>query len=345
MAVAIEKMDALRRRALVVDDSRLACTVLTRMLERQGFEVQMAGSAGEALARLRTERPDVIFLDHLMAGLSGLEALKLIKSNPELVSLPVVMYTSQESAEFEAAARAAGASGVLSKHIDRLDLPRLLESLGLLSAVPVRERRATTSVEPATVTPLAQRRSVPTGAPTARATQVIPGRSLREAVAPLLDRQREQLRAELLAEFAILESHEDRLSRGLIGRVDTLVERIGRTLREDLAEQFKRARRWRLAGAGASAVALVVLVAGTTLLYSTVSTVDQRLERLEAQKLADLLAMSGMQGRITVHTDEGDYCLQPDSAAGLVLAPVSQAAGHCATVDGGVTVERLAQSR
>jgi len=343
MAAAIMEMSAPRRRALVVDDSRLACTVLTRMLERQGFLVQMAGSAGEALARLRTDRPDVVFLDHLMAGLSGLEALKLIKANPQLANLPVVMYTSQESPVFEAAARAAGASGVLSKHIDRIDLPRLLDSLGLTGAVPVPNSRVKTA-ERSPVTPLAAHRPSPKVEPTTRATQVVPGRSLREAVAPLLERQREQLRAEILAEFAILESHEDRLSRVLVGRVDAIAERIGRTLREDLAEQFERARRWRLAGAGASVVALLAVLAGTALLNSKVSAVDQRLEGLTVRAAADRMAVTDDHGGTRIHTEEGDYCLQR-GAAGFVLTPVSTAAGRCTPLAGRMTVERVALTR
>ena len=60
------------KRALVVDDSRSARVVLTRMLERYGILVDSADSAEAALDYLKEGRPDVIFMDHLMPGMDGL---------------------------------------------------------------------------------------------------------------------------------------------------------------------------------------------------------------------------------------------------------------------------------
>jgi CheY-like chemotaxis protein len=105
------------KRALVVDDSRSARVVLSRMLERYGILVDSAESAEAALEYLKNGRPDVIFMDHLMPGMDGLTAVREIKANPELTTIPIMMYTSQEGEIYSGQARASGAVGVLPKSI------------------------------------------------------------------------------------------------------------------------------------------------------------------------------------------------------------------------------------
>ena len=121
------------KRALVVDDSKSARVVLSRMLEKYGIEVDSADSAEAALEYLRDHRPNVIFMDHLMPGMDGLQAVREIKANPELASIPVMMYTSQEGELYAGQARASGAVGVLPKSIRPIDVTKALYQLQLLS--------------------------------------------------------------------------------------------------------------------------------------------------------------------------------------------------------------------
>jgi CheY-like chemotaxis protein len=120
------------KRALVVDDSRSARVVLSRMLERYGILVDSAESAESALEYLKGSRPDVIFMDHLMPGMDGLTAVREIKSNPELAAIPIMMYTSQEGEIYGGKARASGAVGVLPKSIRPIDVTKALYQLKLL---------------------------------------------------------------------------------------------------------------------------------------------------------------------------------------------------------------------
>ncbi len=120
------------KRALVVDDSRSARVVLTRMLERYGILVDSAESAESALEYLKDGRPDVIFMDHLMPGMDGLQAVREIKANPELAAIPIMMYTSQEGEIYGGQARASGAVGVLPKSIRPIDVTKALYQLKLL---------------------------------------------------------------------------------------------------------------------------------------------------------------------------------------------------------------------
>jgi CheY-like chemotaxis protein len=120
------------KRALIVDDSRSARTFLTRVLERYDLQVDSAASAEEAIEYLIRQRPDVIFLDHLMPGMDGFEALTAIKNDPRTATIPVMMYTSQEGELYLSQARALGAMGVLPKQTRPADVSRALEQLRLL---------------------------------------------------------------------------------------------------------------------------------------------------------------------------------------------------------------------
>lgn len=120
------------KRALIVDDSRSARVILSRMLEGYGLEVDSSESAEQALEYLRQARPDVIFMDHLMPGMDGFQAIQAIKGNPDTAMIPVIMYTSQEGELYVSQARALGAVGVLPKTVKQVDVSRVLYQLRLL---------------------------------------------------------------------------------------------------------------------------------------------------------------------------------------------------------------------
>ena len=121
------------RRALVVDDSKSARMFLSRILERHEFAVDAAETAEQAIDYLTKHKPDVIFMDHMMPGMDGFQAVQTIKNNPRTSSIPILMYTSQEGDLYAGQARALGAEGVLPKQIKQSDVTRLLYQLRLVS--------------------------------------------------------------------------------------------------------------------------------------------------------------------------------------------------------------------
>ena len=121
-----------RKRALVVDDSKSARVILSRMLEKYDIEVDMAESAEQAIGYLKHNRPDAIFMDHLMPGMDGLQAVQAIKGNPQTAMIPIMMYTSQEGELYVGQARALGAMGVLPKQVRPVDVSKVLYELHLL---------------------------------------------------------------------------------------------------------------------------------------------------------------------------------------------------------------------
>ncbi len=128
------------RKALVVDDSRSARAFLTRILERYDLLVDGVESAEEAMSYLARQQPDVIFMDHLMPGMDGFQAVQAIKNNPRTATIPIMMYTSQEGELYLSQARALGAIGVLPKQIKPVDVTKTLDQLKLLG-----ERRQETA--------------------------------------------------------------------------------------------------------------------------------------------------------------------------------------------------------
>src|ERR1700722_10314114 len=149
------------RRALVVDDSKSARAFLTRILERYELVVDGVETAEQAIEYLTVQRPDVIFMDHLMPGMDGFQAVQAIKNNPRTATIPIMMYTSQEGELYLSQARALGAIGVLPKQIKHADVSQVLQQLHLLgetAATPEREREIVTvqahALEPEVSLPL-----------------------------------------------------------------------------------------------------------------------------------------------------------------------------------------------
>jgi CheY-like chemotaxis protein len=121
-----------QKTALVVDDSKLARYVLKEMLLDFGLQVETAESAEEALGSLSAFRPDVIFMDHMMPGMDGFQAVEAIKSDPKTATIPILMYTSKDEGVYVNQARALGAVGVLPKKLKPVQLEKVLLQLRLV---------------------------------------------------------------------------------------------------------------------------------------------------------------------------------------------------------------------
>jgi CheY-like chemotaxis protein len=117
------------KNALIVDDSKSARIMLQRLLEKMNLNTQAVESAEEALLYLEDQHPDIIFMDHMMPGMNGLEATLTIKSNPKTESIPTIMYTSKESDGYNSLAMSHGASGVLPKPANQQAIMAVIHSL------------------------------------------------------------------------------------------------------------------------------------------------------------------------------------------------------------------------
>jgi CheY-like chemotaxis protein len=151
------------KRALIVDDSKSARLFLSRILVQHAIEVETVESAEAAIEYLADHRPDVIFMDHQMPGMDGLQAVRIIKNNPVTATIPIMMYTSQEGELYLGQARALGAVGVMPKQIRQADVSKVLYELHLLAD---RRSRDPASMRPVSLDALAEA-AVARGAPPA----------------------------------------------------------------------------------------------------------------------------------------------------------------------------------
>lgn len=115
--------------ALVVDDSKSARFALRKFLEGFNYKVEVAEDAHEACRKLIDWRPDVIFMDHIMPGIDGLDALRMLKADPHTSAIPVLLCSSNEGEDFWAQAKACGAIGVLQKPPSPQQLTQALANL------------------------------------------------------------------------------------------------------------------------------------------------------------------------------------------------------------------------
>ncbi len=132
----------MRKTALIVDDSKSARVVLKRLLESHNLDVDTAESAEAALEYLIDHRPDVVFMDHMMPGMDGFQAVTAIKSNPDTATIPIMMYTSQEGELYVGQARALGAVGVLPKQVEPVEVSKVLRSLHVIGDEAERRKSA-----------------------------------------------------------------------------------------------------------------------------------------------------------------------------------------------------------
>ncbi len=102
-------------RILIVDDSDANLKLMTYELEKAGFEVATARSGREAIARIHSRRPDCVLLDVLMPEMDGFETCRRLKAEPELASIPVLMWTSLDSTDDIVRGLEAGAQDYVTK--------------------------------------------------------------------------------------------------------------------------------------------------------------------------------------------------------------------------------------
>ncbi len=83
------------RKILVVDDSPTERFALTDLLNRHGYQVITAENGEEAIAKSKTEGPDLILMDVVMPGINGYQATRTISRNSATQAIPIIMCTSK----------------------------------------------------------------------------------------------------------------------------------------------------------------------------------------------------------------------------------------------------------
>ena len=103
---------------LVVDDDELNMKLIRSVLQLGKGQILEAKSAQEGIQLAHEHHPDLILMDIRLPGMSGLEATRFIKEDPELKDIPVVALTAYADEENETEAMDAGCTAFIAKPID-----------------------------------------------------------------------------------------------------------------------------------------------------------------------------------------------------------------------------------
>ena len=116
-------------RILLVEDNEMNRDMLSRRLNRRGFEVLIAEDGGLAVSMTKTERPDLVLMDMSLPVIDGWEATRRLKADPETAGIPIIALTAHAMESDRERALEVGCDDYDSKPVD---LPRLLGKIETL---------------------------------------------------------------------------------------------------------------------------------------------------------------------------------------------------------------------
>jgi len=111
---------------LLVEDNEMNREMLTRRLQRQGFQVACAVDGPQGVKAATEERPDLILMDVALGDMDGWEATQLIKANPASAHIPIIALTAHALASDRQKSIEVGCAEFETKPVD---LPRLLKKI------------------------------------------------------------------------------------------------------------------------------------------------------------------------------------------------------------------------
>jgi DNA-binding response OmpR family regulator len=114
---------------LICDNEEPLRALVRASLDGDGYELLEARDGDEALALAHEARPDLIVLDMMMPGRTGIDVLRELRADPSFADTSVIMLTARAQVADRAAAAAAGADRFLAKPFSPLELGALVDEL------------------------------------------------------------------------------------------------------------------------------------------------------------------------------------------------------------------------
>jgi len=124
-------------RILVVEDEEALATLLRYNFEAEGYDVEIVVRGDEADTRLKERIPDLVVLDWMLPGLSGIELCRRLRARPETRQLPIIMLTARGEESERVRGLATGADDYIVKPFSVLELQQRVRGL-LRRAAPER---------------------------------------------------------------------------------------------------------------------------------------------------------------------------------------------------------------
>ena len=114
---------------LVIDDDEITRTTLATLLEKPNLQMEMAEDGIQGLELAKKITPDVILLDVMMPRMNGFEVCRLIRADPSIGEVPIIMITALDERDMIIKGLEAGADDFLSKPFDSLELEARMHTL------------------------------------------------------------------------------------------------------------------------------------------------------------------------------------------------------------------------
>lgn len=114
---------------LVVEDNEANQLLARSVLEREGYRVEVAGAAEEALEKLAERLPNLILMDVQLPGQDGLSLTRELKADPATANIPVIALTAHAMTGDREQTIAAGCAGYIAKPIDTRTLGRQIREI------------------------------------------------------------------------------------------------------------------------------------------------------------------------------------------------------------------------
>ena len=115
-------------RILVVEDDPDIAELVEHHLSRAGFSTSVVGTGTDALAQIR-QRPDLVVLDLMLPGLSGFEICRMMRSDPQTASVPIIMLTARAEEEARVQGLELGADDYVTKPFSPRELVARLRAV------------------------------------------------------------------------------------------------------------------------------------------------------------------------------------------------------------------------
>ena len=122
-------MNKKRLKVVVVEDEPAIADMLAEMMRMLGFEAIQTYSSSPAVDQISLERPDLVLLDVMMPGVSGLEVVRFMRREPQLAHIPVIIVSASAMPEDVQKGIEAGATLYLGKPVTFQDLEQALQQV------------------------------------------------------------------------------------------------------------------------------------------------------------------------------------------------------------------------
>jgi DNA-binding response OmpR family regulator len=116
-------------RVLLIEDEPNIAEAIRFILSRDGWEVMVEENGAQALPRVADVKPDLVILDLMLPGMSGLEILSSLRANPATEALRVLMLTAKGQGRDREAAERAGVSAFMSKPFSNAEIRAQVRAL------------------------------------------------------------------------------------------------------------------------------------------------------------------------------------------------------------------------